>query len=94
MTERILENNEREYMNMEAVAKMLEATSENGAFYNVEDVYLDYGQGWMWTTICRRGFRECQILSPRQWKEVCLATTIQELADVAEGIKNGKYFAD
>ena len=92
--ERTLERTERAYKNMEAVAKMLEATSENGARYEVEDVYLDIGQNWMWTTICRKDYRECQVLYPRQWKDICMATTLEELAQAAEAVKADKYFND
>lgn len=92
--ERVLSREETAYKNMEAVAKLLEVTSKNGARYEVEDVYLDLGQEWMWTTICRRGFSECQVLNPREWEAICLADTITALAQVAEIIKHGKYFND
>lgn len=91
---RRVEIGSREYKNLEAVAKMLEAVSPNEAIYEVSDCYFDYGQNWMWTTILRFGFRECQILSPRQWEEILLADGIAELAEVAENIRNDKYFGD
>lgn len=94
MTERTLERNEQAYKNMTAVAKMLEAMSKSGSVYRVEDVYLDYGQNWVWTTICRRGYSECQVLSPRDWKNIVLANSVKDLADVVEKIRNDKYFND
>lgn len=92
--ERKLNRGEQAYKNMEAVARMLEATSRNGAKYVVKDTFLDYGQGWEWTTICRRGFRECQVLCPRDWKTIFAAETIGDLAQAAETVKAGKYFND
>lgn len=94
MTERTLNANEREYKNMMAVAKMLEALSPNEAIYEMKDVYLDLGADWMWTTICRRGFRDCQILCPRDWKAICMADTAAELAEIVDRIRADKYFAD
>ena len=92
--ERTLNAQETGYKNLLAVAKMLEALSENNAVYKVQDVYLDFGQDWMWTTICRETGRICQILSPRQWKEIVLASTAQELAACVEDIRNGEYFKE
>lgn len=89
-----IERGSREYKNLEAVAKMLEAVSPNEAEYVVEDVYFDCGQNWMWTTICRRGFRECQILNPKEWGWVIDSEGIAELAEAAELIRLGKYFGD
>ena len=92
--ERTLNVNEKAYKNMIAVAKMLEAFSKHEAEYMVQDVYLDFGQDWMWTTICRRGYMECQVLCPRDWKVIVNATTVQELSDVVEVIRNGEFFND
>ena len=92
--ERTLNRNEIGYKNLKAVAAMLEALSANGAKYVVQDVYLDLGQDWMWTTICRRGWRECQVLNPRDWKRIVVATTANELAEVVEAIRTDKYFND
>lgn len=93
MTERTLRKEEREYKMMELVAKALEIESPNNATYRVEDVYLDFGQRWMWTTICRYGYRECQVLSPREWEEICLAD-ISDIARIVEDIRSDKYFGD
>ena len=92
MEKRVIRINEREYKKFEAVAKMLEAMSEKGARYIVKDVYLDFGQDWMWTTICRTGEWGCQILSPRQWEDIMMAQTSQDLAKIVDDIRAGKYF--
>jgi len=92
---RTLVRNEKAYKNMMAVAKMLEALSPNEATYTVEDTYLDYGQDWMWTTIiCRKDNSSCQILSPRQWKMIEKAETLEYLVLCVEDIRNDKYFTD
>lgn len=98
MTERVLNPNSKEdenlYIRMEAVASILTAYSPNNAIYKVENVYLDYGQRWMWTTICRYRFRECQILCPRDWQNIMEADTKEKLYKVIEEIINDKYFGD
>lgn len=62
MNPRVLEWRTRQYKNLEAVAKMLEALSPNGAVYEVENVYFDFGQDWLWTTIVRYRHMERQRL--------------------------------
>lgn len=93
-TERVIKVYEPEYSNFKAVAALLEATSPNGARYIVEDVYLDYGQNWMWTTICREGYMDCQVLNPREWELVYMADSLDDLYKAAKEIKNGKFFND
>ena len=92
--ERTLEKNERGYKNLIAVAAILEAQSEHDAKYVVKTVYFDFGQNWLWTTICREGYRECQVLSPKQWGMVVDALSIADLAKAAEDIKADQYFND
>ncbi len=94
MTERVIKPNEPYYKKLKAVAATLEMLSPNGASYIVEDVYLDYGQKWMWTTICRRGYHDCQILSPRDWNDIMCIETADDLALVIDHIRTDKYFAD
>ena len=93
MTERILSKNEPAYMNMVYVAEKLTSMSKHGAQYIVENVYLDFGQNWIWTTITRYGYRECQVLSPKEWQDIVMADH-SELDGIAERIRNGKYFGD
>ena len=94
MNPRRIEFGTSEYTKLEAVAKMLEAVSEKNAVYEVRDVYFDFGQNWMWTTILRIGgeWGDVQILSPRQWEMVLLANNATQLAEVVDDIRSDKYF--
>ena len=65
----VVQPDSREYQLLKKVAKKLNQDSSNKHKYYVKDVYLDYGQDWMWTTICDET-AQCQVLSPRQWKEI------------------------
>ena len=94
MTERIINRFEREYKKLELVANALELASPNGAKYRVEPTYLDFGQDWKWTTIVRYGYEECQILSPRQWKEIMMAESMEDFTAVVNDIRNGEWFGD
>lgn len=94
-TERVLKRSESAYKNMEAAARLLSAFSKNGYTYTVEDVYLDFGQDWMWTTITRPSeWGGVQVLSPREWQEIVLADSPSALAEAVEGVMDGKYFGD
>ena len=85
----------REYKNLVAVAGMLTALSATGYEYRVEDVYFDFGQNWMWTTITRDSkWGGVQVLSPRDWNGVIFATSTAELAEAVDEIRNDKYFSD
>lgn len=93
--ERVIRQNEHEiYWRFEAMAYLLQAYSKHDAEYVVQDVYLDQGQNWMWTTICRKGWRECQILSPRVWHNLVDADTPEKFFKVYNEIINGEYFFD
>ena len=95
MTERVINPTEKIYKNFEAVAKMLEAFSPNNKKYFIEDTYLDYGQDWKWTTIIREGeWGGIQVLSPRDWKNIVNATSLEELGRITDEIRNDKYFGD
>lgn len=99
MNTRILQPEEQEYKNMEAVAAMLTALSTNNRTYTLSNIYRDFGANMMWTTISRRAtpkdsWGDVQILSPRVWEQVVTAKTAQDLADVVEVIRNDKYFKE
>lgn len=94
MTERVIERREPEYKKFQFVATALELDSKHNARYIVDETYLDFGQDWLWTTIIRKGFSECQILNPRQWKEIMLAKRTEDLVKVVRNIQNGTYFGD
>ena len=94
MNPKVIEKGTQEYKNLQAVAAMLEAVSPNEAKYVVEDVYFDYGQDWMWTTICRRGYSECQVLNPREWEYILACRGIDTLAKAAKAVIDDEYFGD
>lgn len=84
----------KEYCKLESVANILQALSPNGAQYFVSDCFFDIGQNWVWTTIIRNGFRDCQILCPRDWERIITAETPQDIADVVEAIRHDRFFGD
>ena len=47
----------KEYKKLQAAAILLNAEKEadDKAVFEVRDVYFDFGQGWMWTTIVLNG---------------------------------------
>lgn len=98
--ERTLQFEEQEYKNMQAVASLLTATSKNGYIYQVENVYFDYGQDWLWTTIVaydltNNSFTSSwQVLTPAEWKDVVLADGMVELMNTVQEIKAGQWFND
>ena len=94
MNIRTINKSEKEYTKLEFVAKALQIVSPNNIKYQVEDVYFDLGQDWMWTTIVSYGSWECQILNPREWENIMLADDLQDLLTIVENIRNGKYFGD
>ena len=95
VSERTIEKGTAEYKRFEAVAKMLSAFSKSGFDFKVEDVYLDYGQDWMWTTITTyHDSWNVQVLSPRQWMAIMTSETMDDLMEVIKDIRNGEYFED
>ena len=94
MEPRVVGRDTQEYKKLTAVAKMLEALSPNNARYEVENVYFDFGQEWSWTTICRKDYRECQVLNPKEWEEIMLAETTGDYCEAVVNIRTGKYFGD
>ena len=94
MKYRVINPAEFTYLKFELVADMLKFDSKHNADYIVQDVYLDLGQDWMWTTICRVGYRECQVLSPREWEDIVNSNSLEELVRCVRIIQNGEYFGD
>ena len=94
MMERTLNYGEREYKNLVAAAMIMEAFSKHDARYTVQTTYLDFGQDWKWTTICRKDYMECQVLCPRDWKKITSATTVQELCEAVQETMLDKYYSD
>lgn len=89
-----IRSTESGYNKLNAVASVLTACSKSNATYVVRDVYYDLGLDWMWTTICREGYRDCQILSPRQWEDIILADSVDDLFKCVNDIRHGKWFCD
>lgn len=91
--ERIINKNEPDYQNFETVAEMLNLYAKahgSEKRYYVKDTLLDAGQDWWWTTICDT--RGTQVLYPREWELVYLATEFDELIKAFEEIVSGKFF--
>lgn len=86
--ERVLEYGTEEYSKLVLAARMAELISPNHYRYVVQDTYLDYGQDWKWTTIIANPegkWGGYQALNPREWKEIVMATTPEQiLATVRE----------
>ena len=79
---------------MKVVADRLTQISPNHAIYTVEDTYLDYGRGWKWTNIIRRGYMDCQVLTPKQWEDVLTCNSFSDLDIVIQEIIDYPYFMD
>ena len=96
MFERVIERNEQEYKNLQAIADSLTINSKNGYVYKVRDTYLDFGQDWKWTTIIREDARwgGVQILSPRQWSDAILADDPIDRIKCLLDIVSDEYFND
>ena len=48
---RCFDKESAEYKRLEVLGKMLTEASPHGTEYRVENVYFDFGQDWMWTTL-------------------------------------------
>jgi hypothetical protein len=100
MTPKTIERNTQEYKMLEAVAKLLETFSAKGFKYTVEDVYFDFGQDWMWTTIIAHNPEEFgvlhswQAINPRQWEGIITSTNVNELTEMVNIIQNDNWFSD
>ena len=88
MTERTLGREDKEFKNLKRVADILTTMSDDEEIqYVVRDCYFDYGQNWMWTTILRFNYRvtgilrSCQVLSPKQWKDIVALDTKEGILD-------------
>lgn len=83
---------EKEYKKLKLVAEFLNDIAlerKIGRFYEVKDTYFDYGQNWKWTTIIKEDFktdRTCQILSPKELKEIITTDSIERLYEIAESL--------
>lgn len=91
--ETVLTPNMPEYKYMEAVTNQLNELSNGKVRYYIDDVYLDAGQDWMWTTIIAKSksnlARTWQVLSPKQWLDIVNGKPTDE---VVKEISSGDYF--
>lgn len=82
--ERTFNPDEPEYAKIKAVADKLNSMNLVSKWdhktpyeFSVEDVYLDYGSRWMWTTIVatlQGGGDSHQVLSPNEWLDIVNGT--------------------
>ena len=88
--QRTFDQDSEEFKRLQEVAVALTKQSPNKNFYTVEDVYLDYGQDWKWTTIVDTS-NGVQILSPRDWFDIVNSTPT---ADIVNTLINGDHWQD
>lgn len=91
MQPKILINDTNEYFRLEMFCKILNRDSPNKCHYEIEDIYFDVGQDWLWTTIVNKT-KGCQILSARQWESIILDKVDIEIME--EEIFTDKYSQD
>ena len=86
-----LKSNQKEYTALRLAANGLTFQSPNSVFYTVDDVYFDFGQEWMWTTIVAHGSNgdSWQALTPSEWEKLMTAETVGEVADIVAEIGHG-----
>lgn len=88
--ETVLKINTPEYRYMRDVVNKLNELAAPGYTYRLDDVYLDAGQDWVWTTIVQDGgWASVQILNPKQWLDIVNGKPTDE---VVKEIRSGEYF--
>lgn len=72
-------DNTHERVNLEIASQLF--TRFTGKPHKVEDVYFDFGQNWMWTTISREDdfWGGVQILYPADYEGIIHANTYDDL---------------
>ena len=92
----VLSRDSDEYKKLEYVADRLQRTSANDWTYYPADTYLDFGQGWQWTTILCKDNKQHQhqVLDSSEWFDIMNAKTNAELDAVVRTIKSGEWFQD
>ena len=81
----------KEYKRLEAAGRLIEA--ETGCPVIVKDVYFDFGQDWMWTTLVAKpvGRMEFQILCPRDYKKIVAGDIDEYIEAVKTVIREGRW---
>ena len=84
-----------EYDRLEEAAEMMSQMSPNGWHYSVQNIYFDYGQGWMWTTVvCDHG-DGYQALTPKEQASVVYGDLFDEdMEDTLNAVFDDKYCPD
>lgn len=89
--ERTFTPDDEEYDLFKELANKLNELSPNKHNYVVEQVYLDYGSKWMWTTIVDET-ADAQVLNPSQW--LALVNKKFTIEEIAEDVLTDKYCHD
>lgn len=93
ISERVIDKSEDVYKTFEKAAKMMTEQSPKGYHYYVGDTYLDAGQDWKWTTIITNdgGY---QALNPKEWKNLYVAKTDNDIQKVVDAYFASSYNPD
>lgn len=85
----VLPKDSNEYFQLKVACQIAEELTEHMQF-KVQDVYFDFGQDWMWTTIIAYNLKDgssFQMLSPREWEEIINDATNSRIREIIiEGI--------
>ena len=92
----ILHHSSHGYTALEFAAAALTFASPGHVRYKVQDVYFDYGQNWMWTTIVaeRPNGDSWQALYPRDWEKLVTSDSIIDIVATVKAIGNDKFNPD
>lgn len=82
---------QEEYQNIKEFCQLLNDMSPNKHTYIVKNIYLDFGQDWLWTTISDITVG-CQVLSPRDWLEI--VNRDRSYKDIIKDFFEDKYCQD
>lgn len=85
-----------EYLRLEIAALIMNRLSPNGWSYRVGETYFDFGQDWKWTTILCTGnkYGSYQALYPKQQEDIIMASGIDEMVSIVNGIFADKFCPD
>lgn len=87
----VLDRDSQEFSAMTNFCGLLNEYSPLRHNYVIEDIYLDFGLKWMWTTIVDTT-ADCQVLSPALWLEIVNETSPAN--QLLERFFNGEYCQD
>lgn len=86
----------RERANLILAGHIASMLSPNGYVYRIGNTYFDDGQDWEWTTlIAHEGNGDThQALNPREWSEICLAETPEQIVAIVREMFEDKFCPD